>query len=114
MHVLGAVDDKFHIRGRHSTVYPVHLPPFLHPEVVDKVVKRFEVLILDELLTLLGRPAFTGNLSRRRTTSLQSYTGLADKAKKSEDNQRDDQWEPSFDTTSSLQGFLSVRSKGKA
>jgi hypothetical protein len=39
----------YKIRGRHSTVFPVQLPSWSCPEVVQKLIKRFDGYLLTEL-----------------------------------------------------------------
>jgi hypothetical protein len=43
---------KYNIDGRHSTIFPIQLPPLLSPKVVEEMVKKFENYLLIELQTL--------------------------------------------------------------
>ena len=44
--------DTYKIRGRHSTVFPVQLPSWSSPDVVQELIKRFDKYIGDELSTM--------------------------------------------------------------
>ena len=41
--------SKYNIDSRHSTIYPIQLPPLLSPKVVEQMVKKFEDYLLVEL-----------------------------------------------------------------
>jgi hypothetical protein len=42
----------YKIRGRHSTVYPVQLPNWSCPDVVKKLIRRFDNYLRGELLKM--------------------------------------------------------------
>jgi hypothetical protein len=43
----------YQIRGRHSTVYPVQLPSWTHPEVVRELIVRFDKYLHDQLREMM-------------------------------------------------------------
>jgi hypothetical protein len=45
----------YKIRGRHSTVYPVQLPNWICPDIVDKLIGRFDNYLREELLTMWSK-----------------------------------------------------------
>ena len=46
---------SFDARGRHSNLYPVDLPGVLDKSVKDELVKRFSILLLKDLVSLLNQ-----------------------------------------------------------
>ena len=48
-------DEKpLSLRGSHSTIYPVELPKWLPPEIVDKMDKRFLNHLREEIEIMLN------------------------------------------------------------
>ena len=78
----GDKHDQFMVRSRHSTVYPLQLPPWLPLDVCQEMVNRFWNHLLRQLETMVSghRDASSfGSFKKmhRRTTSLESDSGLS-------------------------------------
>lgn len=43
----------YKIRGRHSTVYPVQLPSWISPDIVQELIRRFSDYLRTELLIMM-------------------------------------------------------------
>ena len=57
MAILREASDNpadFEVRGRHPTVYPVDLPPWLPINIVNSMLTRFKALLRKELVEMLA------------------------------------------------------------
>jgi hypothetical protein len=63
---------KFCVHGHHTSFYPVDLPDWLPDDVVQKMVDRFEHLLLQDLQMALKLK----ELNCKRTLSVHSYTSM--------------------------------------
>jgi hypothetical protein len=52
--ILRGNSDIFAVRGQHSTVYQVELPPWLPIEVVKEMVSRFEGILKEEIRAMMN------------------------------------------------------------
>jgi hypothetical protein len=68
----------YNIRGRHSTVYPVQLPNWSSPDVVKKLIGRYNNYLCNELDTMLNNHKNEHKIFRSsnhtRNPSLQSVS----------------------------------------
>jgi hypothetical protein len=69
----------YKVRGRHSTVYPVQLPSWSRPDVVEVLIERFDQYLRTELNTMwedhVGKQEEQVPMSRHRhNPSLQSVS----------------------------------------
>ena len=67
--VLKGPDDQFNrfgVRGRHPTVYPVELPPWLPRNVLEEMVTRFERILTEKISNMVR---FDREKKRRRHKS---------------------------------------------
>jgi hypothetical protein len=46
-------DHQFRVRGRHPTIYPVELPPWLPNRILSSLVSRFRTHLLYEIKTMM-------------------------------------------------------------
>jgi hypothetical protein len=53
--VLRGDTNKYQVRGRHATVYPVDLPAWLPAGVLEEMIRRFRIYLRDELLILIDQ-----------------------------------------------------------
>jgi hypothetical protein len=73
--ILRGETKRFRVRGRHATLYPVELPEWLSPQVVDEMIIRFQEILYDEILRMLkfedsdNRPPSRQSISALRTGS---------------------------------------------
>jgi hypothetical protein len=67
-------DKDLNVRGRHPTVFPVQLPPWLPHDIMAKMVDKFENILLNEI-TFMHKPSCTKKHSRH--PSKQSISGLS-------------------------------------
>ena len=73
--ILRGETKRFRVRGRHATLYPVELPEWLSPWVVDKMIIRFQEILYDEILRMLkfedsdNRPPSRQSISALSTDS---------------------------------------------
>jgi hypothetical protein len=44
--------QMYNIRGRHSTIYPVQLPAWTSPDVVEELIKRFREHLRNKLIKM--------------------------------------------------------------
>ena len=51
--ILRGETNPFRVRGRHATLFPVELPEWLSPQVVDEMITRFQEILYDEILRML-------------------------------------------------------------
>jgi hypothetical protein len=50
--ILRDETDQFAVAGRHTTIYPVELPHWLPDTVLEKMLVRFNMILLDQLYIL--------------------------------------------------------------
>jgi len=67
----------YQIRGRHSTVYPVQLPSWIHPEVVRELSGRFDKYLHEQLLEMMRD--HRGELQMKEIRGSSSRSGHAHK-----------------------------------
>lgn len=48
---------RFNARGRHLNLYPVDLPDILDDAVKDELLRRFSIILLENLIALLDKDA---------------------------------------------------------
>lgn len=53
LHILRDDTNNFNVRGHHTMVYPFELPQWLPRNTVEKMVDRFESILLGEIITLM-------------------------------------------------------------
>ena len=70
-------DDAFHVRGHHSTVYPVELPSWLPDDTVQEMLDRFTNFLSREITTMIAEDRIAQKQGHLRTTSLESNSGLS-------------------------------------
>lgn len=80
----------YQIRGRHSTVFPVQLPSWSCPQVVQELIKRFDKYLRDELNTMWQKKLELENQENRKsrhthTPSLQSVSSAITHASRNSD-----------------------------
>jgi hypothetical protein len=52
--VLRGITDDFRVRGRHSCMSPVQLPPGLPADVMEEMITRFRAYVLAEISIMIG------------------------------------------------------------
>jgi hypothetical protein len=52
--ILGGDTNTFVVRGQHSTVYQVELPPWLPIEVLKAMVNQFEQILTKEIRAMMN------------------------------------------------------------
>ena len=67
--------NRFGVRGGHPTIYPIDLPPWLPSGVMEKAVARFEIILRQEILTMMVDKA--KKKTHARTPSKQSDSALS-------------------------------------
>ena len=70
--ILRGDTDRFRVRGHHATLFPVELPEWLSPRVVDEMIIRFQEILYNEILRMLKFEA-----SDKRPPSRQSISNLS-------------------------------------
>lgn len=74
-------DEKpLSLRGGHSTIYPVELPSWLSSEIVDKMNKRFQGYLREEIEIMLNgaEQPDSGQVTRRnRHVSHESESNIS-------------------------------------
>jgi hypothetical protein len=71
-------DQPISLRGRHSTIYPVELPKWLPPEIVDKMNERFQRHLGQEIRIMLkGAQQLEGVTTRNRHVSHESESNIS-------------------------------------
>jgi hypothetical protein len=70
---LSGQGKEINVRGRHPTVFPVQLPPWLPRHIMEKMVDKFEIILLQEITDMMHEPA----KSHSRHPSRQSFSGLS-------------------------------------
>lgn len=68
----GTMTRMYQIRGRHSTVYPVQLPSWTHPEVVRELIGRFDKYLHEQLLEMMR-----GHLQNLQMEGIRGSSSLA-------------------------------------
>jgi hypothetical protein len=68
--------DQYNVRGRHSTFYPVQLPPYFDHDVVLELADRFEAHLKKELQSMRINNVSSRN-THRRLLSYESDSGLS-------------------------------------
>jgi len=66
----------FAVRGQHSTVYQVELPPWLPIEVLKEMVNRFEGILTDEIRAMMnwGRKIGHGRTDSRESNAFSDWS----------------------------------------
>ena len=79
--VLRGNSEDFEVRGRHTTIYPVELPPWLPTEYMEQMVTRLRKYLTDELIIMMAQDADSeeaeASETHSRTPSLQSDSGYS-------------------------------------
>lgn len=55
--VLRGTGKDLNVRGRHPTILPVQLPPWLPRNVMEEMVARFESFLLQDITSMMQEPA---------------------------------------------------------
>ncbi|KAM6493056.1 hypothetical protein JOM56_011190 [Amanita muscaria] len=71
-------NSPYHVRGRHSTVYPVILPPWLDDADVRALVTRFTTYLQEELNTMLTQSQLPSQRTHSRHPSSESDAAWSD------------------------------------
>jgi hypothetical protein len=89
--ILG--DERPSLRGSHSTIYPVELPGWIPPEIVEELEKRLQKHLHDEIEIMLSgvaeQPA-TIRRNRHATHESESNISIASSAHSTHDFEDDD------------------------
>ena len=97
----------FCVRGRHSTVHPVHLPPWLDDRVVSYLVKRYEDLLYEALCEMWRRKEEASLGTSWPRISMESHTSATGSVKSSHS-----QGTPTSENTIGLfEHFLNLKRK---
>jgi hypothetical protein len=72
LNILRDTKHPFRVRGRHPTVFPVDLPPWLPRDVLLQMIARFRCFLLDEIKTMMSP-----KLQHKRTSSEQSLSAMS-------------------------------------
>jgi len=77
--------SQYAVRSRHSTLFPIQLPPWLPRNLLEKMVNRFEALLSDKLLVKFrDHPAGLTTSGHVRKASFQSeHTNASGKSRSS-------------------------------
>ena len=70
--ILRGETKRFRVRGRHATLFPVELPEWLPPQVMDEMITRFQEILYDEILRMMKFES-----SNNRPPSWQSISNLS-------------------------------------
>jgi len=73
--MLRRLPSDFIIRGDHSTLYPVELPPWLPTDTLEKMVHLFKLYLYRELVAMKDPEASESGHSH--TPSLESDSGYS-------------------------------------
>ena len=65
-------DHEFRLRGRHPTVFPVQLPPWLPHDVLLNMISRFQYFLLDQIYIMMSP-----RVMHYRTPSQQSQSAIS-------------------------------------
>src|SRR6266436_3470737 len=56
---------RFHVRGRHSILFPVELPSWLSDDCMDEMISRFKQIVRDELIDMMASVIYVRAPSRQ-------------------------------------------------
>lgn len=102
MDILGdSSGPGYQVRGRHSTVFPVRLPPWLDEGVIQKLVTRFEQLLREQLSLIKSNLIPSGSdisihiprTAHKRTPSSQSESNFTNVSGSSKTDSDEDFWD---------------------
>jgi len=90
--ILRGKSQRFAVRGRHATLFPVELPEWLSPQVVEEMITRFQGILYDEILRMLKFESSDNRPPSRQSTSASSTGSHTDEAPLQTDKDRRDNY----------------------
>jgi hypothetical protein len=70
--------NRFRVRGRHPTVFPVQLPQWLPPKIMREMIARFQSFLALEIKTMMSTDMQYGRTPSRKSQSARSSGSLDD------------------------------------
>jgi hypothetical protein len=64
--------NRFRVRGRHPTVFPVQLPQWLPPKIMREMIARFQSFLALEIKTMMSTDMQYGRTPSRQSQSARS------------------------------------------
>jgi hypothetical protein len=74
--VLKRKTNRFGVRGRHSTLFPVELPSWLSEDDMHEMITRFKQLLLGEIYDMMRR--YRRTLSRQSISNSSTGSHMSD------------------------------------
>ena len=100
--ILRGNTSNFRVRGRHSCMSPVQLPPGLPEHVMEKMICQFRTYLLSEICTMVNKSTEGRQTRHNSTRSLESHSGLTVASYESGDNPKPNVWEAAVARTDQM------------
>jgi len=68
---------NFRLRGHHSSMYPVQLPPGLPRDVIETMISTFQAHLLSAICVMMDREETQHRKAHRPSNSIESNSGLS-------------------------------------
>lgn len=102
LRVSYSVPNDFLVRGRHSTIYPVLLPPCLEQRQVEDLVARFERYLYTALVALETTPDPNRHRPAKSIDSIESILSRISDAPSTSSQETDTDRRSTFDNKDRL------------